>query len=58
MLTAIRIIGCNIEDGNAMRGMNRIRNGYVQVLPGVRPVFITDIHDDGDGVAPLLWLPR
>lgn len=51
VLTAIRIIGCNIEDGNAMRGMNRIRNGYVQVLPDVRPFFVTDIHDDGSGIA-------
>jgi hypothetical protein len=51
VLTAIRIIGCNTEDANAMRGMNRIRNGYVQVLPKVRPFFVTDIHDDGTGVA-------
>ncbi|HEX7224423.1 MAG TPA: hypothetical protein VF367_02430 [Candidatus Limnocylindria bacterium] len=51
VLTTIRIVGCNIEDANAMQGMNRIRNGYVQIVPGVAPFFVTDIHDDNYGVA-------
>ena len=51
VLTTIRIVGCNIEDANAMQGMNRIRNGYVQIVPGVAPFFVTDIHDDNWGIA-------
>lgn len=51
LLTAFRVIGCNVEDGRAMAGMNRIRNGYVQILPGVAPFFMTDIHDDIRGVS-------
>jgi hypothetical protein len=51
LLTAIRIIGCNEEDGWAMHGMNRIRNAYVQILPQVEPFLITDIHDDVAGIS-------
>jgi hypothetical protein len=51
VLTAIRIIGCNEEDGWAMHGMNRIRNAYVQIVPEVEPFLITDIHDDVAGIS-------
>jgi hypothetical protein len=51
VLTFIRVAGCNTEDFLAMQGMNRIRHGYVQVLPPAEQYFVTGTHDDGDSVA-------
>ncbi len=30
--------------------MNRIRHGYLEMVPGVEPYFITSSHDDAKGV--------
>jgi hypothetical protein len=50
-LTFIRVAACNSEDFRAMQGMNRIRHGYVQVVPRAEEYFITGTHDDADTVA-------
>jgi hypothetical protein len=45
-----RIIGANMDDMRAVHGMSRIRHGYTQIAPVVRPYFTTGIHDDPAGV--------
>jgi hypothetical protein len=45
-----RIIGTNHEDYLAVHGMARIRHGYVEIAPVVRPYFTSGIHDDLAGV--------
>jgi hypothetical protein len=45
-----RISGANVDDLRAMHGMARIRHGYVQAAPLVRPYFTSAIHDDPQSV--------
>jgi hypothetical protein len=49
-LTFLRIAGANTEDMRAMQGMNRIRHGYVRIVPEVAPFFVVGIHDDVPGI--------
>ena len=41
-----RIIGANADDLRAVHGMSRIRHGYMQIAPHLRPYFTTGVHDD------------
>jgi hypothetical protein len=45
-----RIIGTNHEDYLAVHGMARIRHGYLEIAPVLRPIFTSGIHDDLAGV--------
>jgi hypothetical protein len=45
-----RIIGANADDLRAVHGMSRIRHGYMQIAPHLRPYFTTGVHDDPDSV--------
>jgi hypothetical protein len=45
-----RIIGTNHEDYLAVYGVARIRHGYVEIAPVLRPYFTTSLHDDLAGV--------
>ena len=44
--TFFRVAGSNFDDLRAMHGMNRIRHGYVEIVPAVAPYFTTEYHDD------------
>jgi hypothetical protein len=46
LLTFVRVGNCNAEDVRAMHGMNRIRHGYVQVVPPAAPYFVSGTSDD------------
>ena len=45
-----RIMGANLDDLRAVHGMARIRHGYTEIAPVVRPYFTSPIHDDPLGV--------
>jgi hypothetical protein len=48
--TAGRLIDANSEELRAVRGMNRIRHAYREMVPGLEPYFVTSFHDDARGV--------
>jgi hypothetical protein len=50
LLTFVRVANCNVEDLRAMHGMNRIRHGYVQVVPPSARYFVTGTNDDAKSV--------
>lgn len=45
-----RIMGANVDDMRAVHGMARIRHGYTEIAPVVRPYFTSPIHDDPLGI--------
>jgi hypothetical protein len=51
VLTLVRVAACNTEDLQAMHGMNRIRHGYVEVIPPAARYFVTGTFDDPHSVA-------
>jgi VIT1/CCC1 family predicted Fe2+/Mn2+ transporter len=48
--TVGRLIDANNEELHAVRGMNRIRHAYREMVPGLEPYFVTSFHDDARGV--------
>jgi hypothetical protein len=48
--TFVRLDEANLEDVAWIVGMNRIRNAYVRIRPGVEPFLITGWTDDLEGV--------
>ena len=48
--TVGRLIDANREELDMVRGMNRIRHAYREMVPGLEPYFITGFHDDARGV--------
>jgi hypothetical protein len=48
--TFVRLAGTASDDVRAIHGMNRIRNGYVQLAPSTAQFFTTGTTDDLDGV--------
>ena len=48
--TVGRLIDANSEELHAIRGMNRIRNAYREMVPGLETYFVTSFHDDASGV--------
>ena len=57
LLTFVRVGGCNVEDLRAMHGMNRIRHGYVQVVPPAAPYFVSGTSDDLETVVAQYGAP-
>lgn len=45
-----RIIRANYEDYLAVHGMARIRHGYAEIAPAIRPYIVSSMHDDLTGV--------
>ncbi len=45
-----RIVAASREELQCVRGMNRIRNAYREMVPGLEPYFTTGFHDDAHGV--------
>lgn len=50
LATLGRMLDASVEDLRSIAGMNRIRNAYVQMAPGVAPYLSAGIHDDSAGV--------
>jgi hypothetical protein len=48
--TAGRLAGASTEEFTTLRGMNRIRHAYADMIPGIERYFVTPIHDDARGV--------
>jgi len=48
--TVGRLAGASTEEFVTLRGMNRIRHAYADMIPGVDRYFVTSIHDDARGV--------
>jgi hypothetical protein len=51
LATLGRVFAAGIEEFAAVRGMNRIRHAYAEMIPGIERYFITSIHDDPLGAA-------
>jgi len=45
-----RLVDARDDDLRAIQGMNRIRHGYVEILPAVAPYLTTSVHDDLAGI--------
>lgn len=48
--TFVRQVQINTEEFRLMLAMNRLRNAYLQIEPGLEPYFTTGHHDDVHGV--------
>lgn len=48
--TVGRLISASSEELETVRGMNRIRHAYRDMVPGLEPYFVTGFHDDAAGV--------
>lgn len=46
LATIARVLGAIDEDLRAVHGMSRIRHGYLEVAPELRPYFTSPVHDD------------
>jgi hypothetical protein len=46
LATIARVLGAIDEDLSAMHGMSRIRHGYLEIAPQLRPYFTSPVHDD------------
>jgi hypothetical protein len=50
LATIGRLANAGTEEFRAIRGMNRIRHAYSEMVPGIERYFVTSIHDDARGV--------
>ena len=48
--TVGRLFDANREELLAIRGMNRIRHAYLEMVPGLEPYFVTSPYDDAAGI--------
>jgi hypothetical protein len=48
--TVGRLASASGEELHCVRGMNRIRHAYREMVPGLEPYFVTGFHDDARGV--------
>jgi len=48
--TVGRLFDSNREELLAIRGMNRIRHAYLEMVPGLEPYFVTSPYDDAAGI--------
>ena len=48
--TLSRLKGASAEELQCVRGMNRIRHAYREMVPGLEPYFVSGFHDDVRGV--------
>jgi hypothetical protein len=56
--TVARLAQVNYEDAVWMQGMNRIRNAYIELAPGLEPYFVTSPYDDEQGILQSLIAAR
>ena len=45
-----RLVDAGSEELAAVKGMNRIRHAYTEMIPGIQRYFVSSIHDDMKGV--------
>lgn len=50
LATLGRLVDARDDDLRAIQGMNRIRHGYVEIVPAVAPYLIASVHDDLPGI--------
>ncbi len=50
LATLGRLIDASSEELQCVRGMNRIRHAYREIVPGLEPYFVAGFHDDARGV--------
>ncbi len=50
LATIGRLASAATEEFTAIRGMNRIRHAYAEMVPGLERYFVSPIHDDARGV--------
>jgi hypothetical protein len=48
--TLSRVSDAGHEERTCVRGMNRIRHAYLEMVPGLAPYFVAGVHDDAFGV--------
>ncbi len=48
--TVGRLLEASSEELQCVRGMNRIRHAYREMVPGLEPYFVSGFHDDRSGV--------
>lgn len=48
--TVGRLRDASAEELQSVRGMNRIRHAYREMVPGLEPYFVSGFHDDARGV--------
>ncbi len=48
--TVGRLVDASGEELQCVRGMNRIRHAYREMVPGLEPYFVSSFHDDARGV--------
>ena len=48
--TVGRLLDASAEELQTVRGMNRIRHAYRDMVPGLEPYFVSGFHDDAVGV--------
>jgi len=53
-----RLLDASVEDLRSIAGMNRIRNAYVRIAPGVEPFLSAGTHDDSAGVLQTYGDPK
>jgi len=58
LATIGRMLDASVDDLRSIAGMNRIRNAYVQIAPGVAPYLSAGIHDDAAGVLLTYGTPK
>lgn len=46
LATTARVLGAIDDDLRALHGMSRIRHGYIELVPQLRPYFTAPVHDD------------
>jgi hypothetical protein len=50
LATLGRISSAGSEELNCVRGMNRIRHAYLEMVPSLEPYFVAPWHDDPAGI--------
>lgn len=58
LATLGRMLDASVDDLRSIAGMNRIRNAYVRIAPGIEPFLSAGIHDDSAGALETYGTPR
>jgi hypothetical protein len=58
LLAYARLVQINVEEFQLMLAMNRLRQAYLKLEPGLEPYFTTGFHDDERGILTSYMLDR
>jgi hypothetical protein len=56
--TYVRLVQINTEEFQLVLAMNRLRHGYLEIAPGLKPYFTTGHHDDEPGLVTTYMLHK